>query len=463
MATPDKDSSQTGPAEEPTTHSKKAQIVTILLVLIVVAGLVIQTWMNINKRAAREEAKSAEEIKRENALGTPRPAAKIADFAKSQEQAAGELAAADKDKKDKAARKEVLDEAEESTSTDAGNPMQKKSPEAVERDFSLTERTRVLEAMRGKMGIASRNKDKNTSEAPSQGNQGEIAKVNERIASLTAGNTGIEQRQRDLIERAKAAGVQLPPELLSRVGAGAQGAPAIASPATSPLQPAASSNKAFGELATNRVARDPSNAGPQPGEKILPTGSIISAVTDMEMISDYAGNWWALIQRPVYDSEQDTILLPAGTKVVGKSVRATGVNESIQNRMGAMPLWVIRPDGKRIDFKHSAGMDAAGVSALKDQVDRHFLAQFFGVGAYALIGLGPSMSNYGAEPNTSRDAFVREATAKTRDIGRSFAEKYLNIVPTQKIRAGTPMKIFIEDDIYITPWTSTDEANYSNR
>lgn len=131
--------------------------------------------------------------------------------------------------------------------------------------------------------------------------------------------------------------------------------------------------------------------------------------------------------------------------------------------MGAVPLWAIRPDGKRIDFKRTSSMDAAGVAALQGSVDRHFLAQFLGIGAYAIIGLGPSMSNFGAQPESSRDAFVREATAKSREIGRGFAEKYLNVVPTQRIRAGTPVKIFIEDDIYVTPWAEIDATHFNNR
>ncbi|WP_395398710.1 TrbI/VirB10 family protein (plasmid) [Pseudoduganella sp. UC29_106] len=190
---------------------------------------------------------------------------------------------------------------------------------------------------------------------------------------------------------------------------------------------------------------------------------LFSAVLDMDMVSDYAGNWWALLQRPVYDPSMTFVLFPAGTKIVGKSMRATGANENIQNRMGSVPLWAIRPDGKRIDFKRTAGMDAAGVAALKDQVDRHFLAQFMGVAAYAIIGLGPSFSNYGAEPNSSRDAFAREFTSRSRDAGRSFAEKFLNIVPTVRIRAGTPVKIFVEEDIYVTPWEKIDESHYTRR
>jgi type IV secretion system protein VirB10 len=33
-----------------------------------------------------------------------------------------------------------------------------------------------------------------------------------------------------------------------------------------------------------------------------------------------------------------------------------------------------------------------------------------------------------------------------------MAAKYLSLVPTVTLRQGLPMRIFIEDDLYITPW-----------
>lgn len=458
------------PNEQPTTHSRKAQITTIALVVLVVVGLIINTFANLNKRDKRAAQLVEDDAKKEATIA-PRPEIKLSDFAVKQREAAGQLSNEEKAHQEEEHKNQILDTLQgNGAAAAAAGGIEKKTPASIADEFLLNERKRVLDAMTGSIGRATPAAGSPAQRGGPQTNASEIARVDEKIAALSAVPDAIAQRQRELVERARAAGIPLPDQIVARVGAGAAGAlpsgPAagagvvpvmqrVSSPATGNGTPS------FGEMATNRVARDPANSGPRPGEKILPTGSIISAVLDMDMMSDYAGNWIALVQRPVYDVELENILLPAGTKIVGKSIRISSVNEAIQNRMGSIPLWAIRPDGKRIDFKLTSAMDAAGVAALKDTVDRHFLAQFFGVGAYAVIGLGPSLSNYGSQPESSRDAFVREATAKSRDIGRAFAEKYLNIVPTVTIRAGTPIKIFVEDDIYIKPWEEIDATHYN--
>lgn len=452
------------PSEQPTTHSRKAQITTIALVVLVVVGLIINTFANLNKRDKRAEKQAEDDAKKE-AISAPRPEVKLSDFAAKQREAAGQLSSEAKANQEEEHKNHVLDTLQGNGASAGG--IEKKTPASIADEFLLNERKRVLDAMTGSIGRATPASGAPAQRGGPQTNAAEIARVDEKIAALSAVPDSIAQRQRELVERARAAGIPLPDQIVARVGGGAGAMPSAMSagaglaPAMQRVSSQTAGTASFGEMASNRVARDPASSGPQPGEKILPTGSIISAVLDMNMVSDYAGNWIALVQRPVYDVELENILLPAGTKIVGKSVRMTSVNEAIQNRMGSIPLWAIRPDGKRIDFKLTSGMDAAGVAALKDTVDRHFLAQFFGVGAYAVIGLGPSLSNYGSQPESSRDAFIREATAKSRDIGRAFAEKYLNIVPTVTIRAGTPMKIFVEDDIYIKPWEEIDATHYN--
>lgn len=452
------------PSEQPTTTSKRAQVTAIVLVVIVVVGLCIQSFANMNRKETRDAKANAEEQAKAAAAAQGKPEARLIDFAEKQQEAAGAQGAAREVKREETRREAVIETLmgqSRGEGESSGTPQ--KTPLSVAQEFALAERLRALQAGTKGMGI---NKSGGaTSPQVDNGTDSEIARVDAKIAELSKGGSDIEGRKRDLLARAQAAGIVLPDNIIARFGGGAS-AGGAAGAGRIPILDSGSGatqrqqDQPFGELASNRAARSPANAGPAPGEKTIPTGTIISAITDMEMISDYAGNWIALVQRPVYDSEMDNILFPAGTKIIGKSIRATGVNEAIQSRMGSIPLWAIRPDGKRIDFKRTAAMDSAGVAALAGDVDRHFLAQFMGVGAYAIIGIAPSTSNFGSQPDTSRDSFVREATGKSRDVGRAFAEKYLNIVPTIKVRAGTPIKIFIEDDIYVTPWKTVDAEHF---
>lgn len=482
--------------EKPTTHGKKAQFVAIALIGVLLAGLVVQSYINWQKREQRQAKQEQKEDAAEARQAKPRASTTINDFANESNAAAANLDNGRNQQDEEARKKNRLKNLEHSynnadasgdTSTGAAGNGDAGSMEDMTRQFQIAEMKRALEAGRGKIGhlsaadtrqqqggtgttgLPSARSGPGQNNGPAAGASAELARVDERIRALQATPTAIDQKKKELLERVNALGVTLPPEVMARLTQSSSGAPAAAPNQVQAQQPAGRANPqpqaggipTFGELAPNRVARDPTNGGPRPGESIISTGSIIDALLDMDLMSDYDGNFIAVLQRPFYDESFENILLPIGTKITGKTKRISGVNEFIQNRMALTPLWAIRPDKKRIDFRRTGAMDLAGVGAIQGGVDRHLVAQVLGVGAYALLGLGPSMSNYGAQPNSSRDAFVREVTSQARDNGRAFANKYLSIVPTITLKAGTPIKIFIEDDIYVTPWTSVDAAHFT--
>ena len=137
---------------------------------------------------------------------------------------------------------------------------------------------------------------------------------------------------------------------------------------------------------------------------------------------------------------------------MGRSLRITNVNEAIQSRMALVVRWLVLPDGKRISFeKRVAALDQAGVPALKDKVDYHFFSQFLGVAAYALLA---SSTSYEGSGWAEEKSFEGNLSQSLRQQFAPLAAKYINLVPTITLRKGTPLKIFIEDDIYAFPWDS---------
>ena len=198
------------------------------------------------------------------------------------------------------------------------------------------------------------------------------------------------------------------------------------------------------------VGRPRSEAEPVAGQKLIPTGTVIGAVLDQELMSDYIGPFRALVTHDVYDVSGSFIIMPKGSRVIGRSLRITNVNEPIQARMGLVVRWLILPNGKRISFeKRVAALDQAGVSAIKDKVDYHFFAQFLGVAAYAVLASSTSYQGSGIAKDTD---FEGQLGQSLREQYAPLAAKYLNLVPTITLEAGTPLKIFIEDDIYAFPW-----------
>ncbi|WP_313480009.1 TrbI/VirB10 family protein [Stutzerimonas kunmingensis] len=192
------------------------------------------------------------------------------------------------------------------------------------------------------------------------------------------------------------------------------------------------------------------------GKKLLPPGTEIPAQFMRKGVSDFQGSQLkGIVSRDVYDLERENVLIPKGSEVIMRVVKAGSVNEAIQHRMGITTNWVILPDGRKIDLSKAAGLDREGVGAIADQVDYHILAQFLGVAAYAVVGSNSSYTGSG----TSEDAtFAGDVGEGSRKQASNIAQKYLNIVPTVTIRPGQSFYVSTEEDIYIEPWRNVYES-----
>lgn len=196
------------------------------------------------------------------------------------------------------------------------------------------------------------------------------------------------------------------------------------------------------------------------GMSKLPVGSVMNAITTMTAISDYQGGTMkAMLTNDLYDATNTYVLAPKGSEFVIKVVKASGVNEVIQNRLAFTVQWLVLPNGDRIDFSKSAGLDRMGTPAVEgDEVDRHILAQILGVTAYAIVG---SKSSY-AGTGDGEDSMAGEIGSGLRGQARNIAAKYLQIVPTVTLHAGAPIRIITEDEMFIYPWKNIYEENYYN-
>lgn len=196
------------------------------------------------------------------------------------------------------------------------------------------------------------------------------------------------------------------------------------------------------------------------GMKKLPVGAILNAITTMTAISDYSGgSMKAMLTHDIYDATNSYVLAPKGSEFIIKVVKASQVNEVLQSRMGFKVTWLVLPNGDRVDFSSSSGLDRMGTPAVEgDEVDRHLLAQFLGVAAYALVGTKSSYEGTGDSNESLAGNFGQGARGQAGNI----AQKYLQVVPTTTLHAGAPIRVITEDEIFMKPWSSIYETNYTN-
>ena len=202
------------------------------------------------------------------------------------------------------------------------------------------------------------------------------------------------------------------------------------------------------------VGQPQSTHTPLPGQKLLPLTTIIRAVLDQKAMSDYVGPLRLVVVDDVYDVANHHVLIPKGSKVLAQSLVVGNMNAPIQSRMGITVKQMVLPSGQSIDFSRQAALDREGIAAVKGSTDYHLLEQLLGVAAYALLSAGSSRQGTGISNNST---FAGDLGESAREQFRPLVARYLSLVPTITLEPGTPMRIFLQEEMWITPWKAVGD------
>ncbi len=446
--------------EKPSTHKKKAQTVAIVLVallLLATAYSMVQKNRNKSSLIGNNEKIEKQEKATVGIETTPRSSSeKSVDLfntkLNAKSQALKNSRKTDTIESPTQTYKRLLEQKNESLATQKRNAERgvveeqfvvEKTPEQL---FREEERLRALRSLTKGYGLkrqkttaqnGSRNslatKQQNISQRQSA-IQKELARVRGIKAKLASGDINSQQAS----------------NMLGGVSGGQGG-----------VSPAANSNAGFfgsaptptTNIAPRVIGRPASMAPPSQGQKLLPTGTVIRTVLAQNLNSDHMGTWKGLTVDDTYDVTGEYILIPKGTDLMGKTlVTGGGPNAAINSRMGLTTNWAILQDGRRISFEKTGLLDKSGVGAVEGDVDNHVLAQFLGVAAYALISSESSYAGSGADND---DSYSGEVGSGLREQFAPMAQKYLALIPTITLGYGEPMRVIIEDDMYITPYRET--------
>ena len=96
-------------------------------------------------------------------------------------------------------------------------------------------------------------------------------------------------------------------------------------------------------------------------------GSFLEAVLVTQLNGDFPGPVLAQVSVPFYSADRQRVLIPRGARVVGT---AAAVADPDQSRLGVGFHRLLWPDGRSAALTF-AGLNQAGESALRDEVDRH--------------------------------------------------------------------------------------------
>jgi type IV secretion system protein VirB10 len=179
-------------------------------------------------------------------------------------------------------------------------------------------------------------------------------------------------------------------------------------------------------------------------------GSIIAAALVTGLNSDLPGDVEAQVTENVYDTVTgETLLIPQGARLFGSydSVVAYG-----QSR--ALLVWrrIIMPDGSSIEIDNLPATDTAGYAGLEDEVDFHTWRLIKGVALATLLGVGTELSLGSNETDLVRA--LRQSTQQgVSEAGQRLVEKNLGIQPTITIRPGWPLRVIVQKDLVLRPYS----------
>jgi len=177
---------------------------------------------------------------------------------------------------------------------------------------------------------------------------------------------------------------------------------------------------------------------------VLFESTILESVLLTRLDGQFTGPVECLLTNDVFSHDRQHLLIPAGSKIVGE---ARKVDAFGQTRLAVLFHRLIMPDGFSLSLDQFKGLNQAGDTGLRDQVNNHYL-RLFGV-SMAIGALGAVAQGGTAGPLTASGTDVmRQGFAQsTAQSSAQILNKFLNILPTVTIREGHRVKVYLSGDL----------------
>ena len=185
----------------------------------------------------------------------------------------------------------------------------------------------------------------------------------------------------------------------------------------------------------------------------LPEDTIVDAVLVNKLNNSFAGPVIVQVATDVYTHDNQHVLIPAGTRVIGEEKRVDGLGDQ---RLALSFHRMLMPDLYPVPLDHFQGLNQIGETGLRDKVNHHYL-QVFGtsIALGAIAGLSQIGNTYGSVDGIS--AMSQYRTGFTESMSASamrILDRYTNILPTFTVREGTRVRIILTGDLMLPTYAN---------
>ncbi len=203
----------------------------------------------------------------------------------------------------------------------------------------------------------------------------------------------------------------------------------------------------------NAPAAKVHDENPAPGPRLrLLEGTVIETVLLNRLDGTFAGPVECLVTTPVYSHDRQTVLIPAGARVLGAAAPVQAWGDA---RLAVSFHRLIMPDGHTYSLDLFKGLAQAGETGLKDEINRHYMQVF---GASLAIGAISGLAQFGTrgiDANSFGDTYRQSAGASLATSSSRVLDRYLNVLPTITIREGFRIKVYLTNDLDLPAYAGT--------
>ncbi len=171
------------------------------------------------------------------------------------------------------------------------------------------------------------------------------------------------------------------------------------------------------------------------------------------------------LARDIYDHSARYVVFPAGSRIIGLS--------QVVNYKGAHRLFIsfhriILPNGPSVEFPSSRkalkALDETGALGAVSKVDRHWFLQFATAVFFGVLDGISSVARQNRDFASSRAIVLSQTSENFSRVLDNILSQYSSIVPTIRIDQGKTMRIYLNDDLLVTPYSRiSDRSYYANR
>jgi type IV secretion system protein TrbI len=176
-------------------------------------------------------------------------------------------------------------------------------------------------------------------------------------------------------------------------------------------------------------------------------GTTIDTVLVNRLDGEFAGPLKVMVTTPVYSQDRQHLLIPEGSFILGDVQKVGGLG---QKRLAVAFHRMLMPDGYSADLDQFHGLDQAGATGLKDQVNNHYVEIFGASIALGIVAGAAEATNANQGLTLSGSEAYRGGVASSlSQSSTNVLDRFINIPPTLTIREGHRIKVYITQDMLL--------------